>query len=351
MSKLFTDPRAAVVRTAASAAAALVLFACSNEPAKPLERESVEAPTTIVEASILSANRAVAGTVRSENVSPLAAKVMGNIVRVLVSEGDRVSRGQLLVEIDAREGRAQTSAAASAVAAAQANAQLAESTYQRYASLRERSSVSEQELDGVKARRDAAHAELARVRSMGTQAQTFLDFSSVRSPIDGVVTARLVDPGAQAAPGMPLLIVEDARDLRVEATVPEELAVRAGDAVILQWTGGAHPATIERVQPSVDATTRASLVKIALGAAPADLRPGTYVRVLFKTGQRNAVIVPETAIVRRGSLTSVFVVGEDGVAHMRLVRLGENNEVLSGLDAGERVVTDPKNVRDGVKIV
>lgn len=351
MSTLFTDSRTAWVRATASAAAAFVLFACSSEPAKPLQRESVAAPTTVVAASILSADRAIAGTVRSENVSPLSSKVIGNVVRVLVSEGDRVSRGQLLVEIDAREGRAQSSAAASAIAAAQANADLAETTYQRYASLRERRSVSEQELDAVKARRDAARAELAQARAMGTQAQTFLDFSSIRSPIDGVVTARLVDPGAQAAPGVPLLIVEDARDLRVEATVPEEVAVRAGDPVTLQWDGAAHPATIERVQPSVDATTRASLVKIRLAATPAGLRPGTYVRVLFKTGQRNVVVVPETAIVRRGSLTSVYVVGQDGVAHMRLVRLGENNEVLSGLDAGERVVTETTNVRDGVKIV
>lgn len=326
----------------------LTLAACSTEAPKPVARVAVEAPTAIVAAAPVAATRAIAGTVRSANVSPLAAKVMGNVVRVHVSEGDRVSRGQILVEIDAREGRAQTSAAASAVAAAQANATLADTTYQRYAALRERSSVSPQELDDVKARRDAARAELERARAVGVQAQTVLDFSSVRSPIDGVVTARMVDPGAQAAPGMPLLVVEDARAMRVDATVPEQLEVRVGDPVTLQWSGGEQAAAVTRVQPSLDATTRGAIVQIAVDGR---MRPGTFVRVLFRTGERSAVVIPETAIVRRGALTSVFVVGSDGVAHMRLVTLGENNEVLSGLDAGERVVTDTKNVRDGVRIV
>lgn len=61
--------------------------------------------------------------------------------------------------------------------------------------------------------------------------------------------------------------------------------------------------------------------------------------------------VPESAIVRRGALTSVFVVGSDGVAHMRLITLGEAGEVLSGLEEGDRVVTEPAKVTDGAKIV
>jgi len=329
------------------AALALLAFAaCSAEAPKTIERETVQAPTAIVQSTSVPTTRAIAGTVRSANVSPLAAKIVGNVVRVHVSEGDRVTRGQLLVEIDAREGEAQASAASSAITAAEANANLAETTYQRYAALRERKSVSQQELDDVKARRDASRAELARIRSMSTQARTFLDFSSVRSPIDGIVTARLVDPGAQAAPGMTLVIVEDARASRVEAIVPEELSVRAGDRVTLRWSGGLQPAKVTRVQPTLDPTTRGALVQIDLDGV---LRSGTYVRVLFTTGARGALVVPDTAIVRHSALTSVFVV-DDGVARMRLITVGESNEVLSGLSAGERIVTQPKNVRDGVKV-
>lgn len=326
-----------------SAAMALLLAACGHEAAKPLQRETVTAPTVIVQPAAIDATRAITGTVRSKNVSPLAAKVMGNVVRVHVAEGDRVRKGQVLVEIDAREARAQSGAATSAITAAEANAQLAETTWRRYAALRERQSVSAQELDTMRAQRDAAHAELARVRAMAAQAETFVDFTVIRAPIDGVVTARFVDPGAQAAPGMPLLAVEDANAFRVEATVPDDLHVRAGDAVTIDG----RTLRVSRVQPNVDARTRSSLVQIDLDTP---MRPGAYVRVLFRTGERTAITVPPSAIVRRGALTSVFVVDTDGVARMRLVRVGEGSEILSGLDAGERVVTEPKNVRDGVRV-
>lgn len=327
------------------------LAACTHDEPKPLVRETVTAPTGIVQSAPVAATRTVAGTVRSTNVSPLAAKVMGNVLRVHVAEGDRVRAGQLLVEIDPREARAQTSAASSAIAAAEANAALAQATFKRFDALRGRGSVSPQEFDDVKARRDAASAELDRVRAMSTQARTYLDDASVRAPMDGIVTARFVDPGAQAAPGMPLLTIEDARAHRVEAFVPEELRVKTGDTVRLQWDDAAEPveAKVTRVQPSVDAATRSSLVQIDVPAG-ANLRSGTYVRVSFLEGQREAIRVPAAAIVRNGALTSVFVVGTDGVARMRLITVGENNEVLSGLAPGERIVTDAANVRDGVKV-
>lgn len=324
----------------------LSVLSCADQPAA-LTRRTVAAPTTLLQPATVAVTRAMAGTVRSTNVSTLSAKVIGNVVRVHVSEGDRVRAGQLLLEIDPREGRAQSGAANAAVAAAQANASLAETTYQRFAALRERKSVSQQELDDVKARRDAARAELDRVRASATQADTFLDYSFVRSPIDGIVTARFVDTGAQAAPGVPLLTIEDAGAFRVEATIPEDLVVRAGDKVTIE-AGNAHvEGTVAHVQPSVDATTRSSLVKIDVGGA---MRSGAYVRVLFPTGERAALTVPASAIARRGTLTSVFVVGSDNVARMRLITVGANSEVLSGLEPGERVVTDASKVEDGVVV-
>lgn len=331
----------------ALAASLLFAAACSHEEAKPVARAAVAVPTEVVQPATIASTRAVAGTVRAANTSPLAARIMGNIVRITVAEGDLVRRGQVLVEIDPREARTQSGAAASAVAAAAANARLAETTFQRFAALRERSSVSEQEFDDVKARRDSAAAELARVRSMAAQADTYVEYSRVRAPMDGVVTARYVDPGAQAAPGMPLLMVEDTRASRVEATVPEELVVNIGDPVVVDAGSERIEARVTRIQPRVDAMTRSSLVKIDL---PKPMRAGSYVRVLFRTGERQALVVPSGSIVRKGQLTSVFVVGSDGIARMRLITLGRDNEVLSGLDAGERIVRNPAAVRDGVKV-
>ncbi len=341
MSKLFNSAALALLTAA--------LISCGHDEPQPLARETVSAPTSVVQATPIASLRTVAGTVRSTNVSPLSAKIMGNVLRVNVSQGDRVKAGQLLVEIDPREARAQTSAASSAIAAAEANAAHAQATFKRFDALRSRGSVSPQEFDDVKARRDAATAELERMRAMSTQARTFLDYASVRAPMDGIVTARFVDPGAQASPGMPLLTIEDAKAFRVEALVPEDLRVTAGDTVRLQWNDTDPPveAKVTRVQPNVDASTRSSLVQIDTDA---DVRSGSYVRVSFSEGQRDAIRIPEGSVVRHGALTSVFVVGADGVARMRLITLGEDDEVLSGLTSGERVVTDPTNVRDGVKV-
>lgn len=342
----------------------LLAFGCGSDHPAALERTSVSAATAVAGSATLPATRAVAGTVVSTNASPLSSRVVGDVLRVLVSEGDRVRAGQLLVEIDARDGRAQAGAARAssaeneqAIAAAQANATLAEATFRRYSALHERHSVSDQEFDDVKMRHDAARAGLARVQAkrgevtaMTARAQAHLDDSSIRAPFDGVVTRRFVDPGAQAAPGMPLLSVEDPRSLRVEASVPESVRIAAGDAITLLAGEQKIDGRVANVQPGVNATSRSALVKISL-ASTAGLRPGSYVRVLLPAGERTALTVPASAIVRHGALTSVFVVGSDGVARMRIVTLGEGEEVLSGLAQGERVVIEPAKVRDGVKVV
>ncbi|MGZ7079112.1 MAG: efflux RND transporter periplasmic adaptor subunit, partial [Thermoanaerobaculia bacterium] len=200
--------------------------------------------------------------------------------------------------------------------------------------------------EAMLARKSQARAGLA-------EAETFLSYSRVRSPIDGIVTARMVDPGAQAAPGMQLLTVEDDRHYRVDTTVDEELAshVRTGDPVMID---GRINARVTNVVPNVDPATRSALVKIVV---PRDsgLRSGAFVRVAFAVGSRSGITVPESAIVRRGQLTSVFVVDTQDLARMRLVTIGDPREgrveVLSGIDPGEKIVVRLSNeLHDGARI-
>jgi RND family efflux transporter MFP subunit len=224
--------------------------------------------------------------------------------------------------------------------------------------LRPRGSASQQEYDEARARHLAAQAELARLnasrtaaRAAVTQAAAVLDYTIVRAPISGVITARFADPGAQAAPGVPLLAIEDEQAMRVDATVPEDLDLQPGSRVVVEANGDEVDARIVRIQPSVDSNARSALVQLEL-ARP--LRAGSYVRVSFPVGQRTAIVVPATALVRRGQLTSVFAVGKDNVARMRLVTTGLTNaadlEILSGLDAGEVVVSAPQRVHDGALV-
>lgn len=340
-----------------------LLAAACGRPATAPSPETVQAPVGVARRASLPTFHSVAGTVRSQTASTLAANVVGTVVRVTVAEGDRVRAGDVLVEIDAREPRAQAERARAgrdelerAVEGAAANAQLAETTYRRFEALRARGSASQQEFEEARARHIAAQAEVARLtasragaRAAVTQAAAVLDYSSVRAPIAGVVTARFVDPGAQAAPGVPLVSIEEERATRVDATVPEGIPVIAGARAFVEAGDQRLEARVVRVQPSVDSTTRSALVKLEL-AQP--LRAGTYVKVSFPAGERTAVVIPATALVRRGQLTSVFVVDKGNVTRMRLVTIGATNgadvEVRSGLEAGESIVSAPDRVRDGV---
>jgi RND family efflux transporter MFP subunit len=348
-------------RPAALVLSAVLLAACGNHE-KAAVRSTVDADVVVVQRASLLSFHSVAGTVRSETTSTLAANVVGTVTRVLVAEGDRVRAGDLLVQIDAREGQAnvdRTRAGSEELErtreAAAANAQLAETTFRRFEALRGRGSASQQEYDEAKARNSAAQAELARlgarrreVNAASAQASAVLDYSSVRAPIDGVVTARFVDAGAQAAPGVALVTIEQEAATRIDSNVPEHVVVRVGDRAVIEAGEQRLDARVVRVQPTIDAGARSSLVKLQLDKP---LRAGTYVKVSFAIGTRDVVTVPVAALVHRGQLDSVFVVGSDRVARMRLVTIGANDganaEVLSGLDAGESIVPTPAQVREG----
>jgi len=347
------------------AALSLLLLAACSHPEQTVPRESVDAPVMVVQQTSMAALHSVAGTVRSQTTSTLAANVVGTVLRVRVAEGDRVHAGDVLVDIDASEPRAQADRARAgsdevehAIDAATANAQLAETTYHRYEALHERGSASQQEFDEARTRNTAAQAELARLvarrgeaRAASTQANAVLGYSSVRAPIDGIVTKRFVDPGAQAAPGVPLLAIEGENATRVDASVPEGVVVHAGDHAIVTAGEQRLGARVTRVQPSVDSGARSAIVQLELEQP---LRSGTYVRVSFTIGKRSAVTIPIGSLVRSGQLTSVFVVGPGDIARMRLITLGESDgtrvEILSGLDAGERIVSAPAKVRDGMLV-
>ncbi|HLJ73504.1 MAG TPA: efflux RND transporter periplasmic adaptor subunit, partial [Thermoanaerobaculia bacterium] len=327
-------------------AAALLAAACSPSRDVPSSPASVSTTTELVRSTEVPDVRVTTGTVRASTVSTLSAKVLGNVTRVLVNEGDRVRAGQLLVQIDDRDVRAKTdqaraawhamddaiASATAAVTGAEANANFAKATYDRFAVLRERGSVSPHEFEEVAARQTAAQADAERAKGERerlfaqraqagagvAEAETFLSYTRVTSPTDGVITARFIDPGAQAAPGVPLVAVEGAGAYRVETTVDEELATRihVGDRVLIDGAA----ARVSHIAP-VDALTRSAFVKIDLPPQTAH-RSGTFVHVSFSIGTRRSLIVPATAVVRHGQIASVFVVDDRGTARMRLVTLG-----------------------------
>jgi RND family efflux transporter MFP subunit len=329
----------------------------------------------------------VGGTVRGRTSATLASRVMAPVRDVLVQPGDRVRAGQPLVLLDdrdvaaaARQARARATAAARALdasraeqASADAALTLARATHARIAALYERKSATAQEFDQAVAALRSAETHVARARAGIDEVQASLDaaraggeaaevtatFTRIVAPFAGLVTEKLVEPGNLAAPGMPLLRLEDTDAFKLEIRLDES---RAGWAtrdlpvsVVVDATRGRLEldGRIVEIARAIDADSRAFLVTIALPAAK-ELRPGMFARARVPGPTRSALSIPNGALVRRGQLTSVFVV-DRGKAHLRLVSAGRSTpvhtEVFAGLSAGEIVViAPPPALRDGASV-
>jgi RND family efflux transporter MFP subunit len=334
------------------------------------EKTSASAPEAVRNVPIVAVQRTqvpdvleAVGTVQAAQTSVLASQAMGNIVEIRVREGDRVQRGQVLAVIDEAQPRAALERARAAdvaaqqeVAAAETDLTLANATYKRYQTLYDRKSVSPQEFDeikareqGARARREMAQAGQAQAQAAISQAQTSLDYTRIRAPFDGVVTEKKVDAGTLASPGMPVFTVEDVRRYRLEATINEGdlRIVKLGQSVpvlvdALESVG--LKGKVVQIVPAVDPASRSFVVKLELPATEG-LRSGLYGRAQFARGERQAVLIPRTAVLERGQLQGVFALDSNRVAGLRYVTLGEPSgdmvEVLAGLEGGEQLVMKP----------
>lgn len=303
------------------------------------------------------------GTVRAAQTSELASQVMGNIREIQVREGDRVQSGQVLAVIDEAQSRATEEQAAAALSAAQKEVAatetqlaLATATQKRYQQLYDRKSVSAQEYDEIKARyqvaearRDGARASEAQATAALAKARTSLGYTRVRAPFAGVITEKRADAGTLAAPGILLFVIEDQRRFRLEVNVDESgiRLVQAGKTVPVgldALAGTDFSGTVARVVPAADPASRSFVVKIDL---PVDtrIRSGLFGRARLLRGTRNAMLIPQSALVERGQLRGIFVVSDDGIAQLRYVAIGRtvggNIEVLSGLQDGEKFAIAP----------
>jgi RND family efflux transporter MFP subunit len=328
------------------------------------------------------------GTVTGAATAEVSARTMGTVVRVAVREGDMVEAGQALVLLDERELAARGSAARAAVAearaareevekgvaAAAAQAEVAKKTLDRYAFLREQKSVSAQEFDEVNARNTAAQAQLAAARAKQQQveamhsraeaesraAETVAGYARVTAPFSGVVVRRSVEPGQMAAPGVPLLTLEDNRNFRLEVTLDaasaatvkrgtrarvrlDALGERALEGAVVELEAGA----------AAGSQTVRARVELPRDAA---IRSGLFGRAWFRRGETQAIALPAGAILHRGQLHGVYAVNGEGIARLRLVTRGRTFpdgqvEILSGLESGESYVKNPGSRElDGRKV-
>jgi multidrug efflux pump subunit AcrA (membrane-fusion protein) len=370
----------AAVTAVLSTSAALNGCAPPPDAAATATAEPIAVATAKVALTDVASPIDAGGVVQARVTATIAARILARIREVRVSPGDRVRSGQTLLVLDgddlaagARAARAAVLAAEQGASAAAAELQavnaglvLARASHDRIAELQAKRSATAQELDeataalrtadarvaAASARASQAASAVESARAAHDQASTVHSFATIAAPFDGLITEKLVDPGNMASPGTPLLRLEDTRGFRLDVRVDESRIdqIRTGDSVPV-FLGAATTSiagTVVEVSRAVDVDARSFLVKIALPDEDG-VRSGTFGKARFRGTSRRALTVPASAIVRRGQLTSVFVV-ENGLARVRLVSLREF-EVLAGLTNTEIVIlSPPAGVTDGRRV-
>ena len=315
-------------------ASALLLCACSkHEPASPAQPALPQASVRVTPATTrtLQLSEDITGTVRARNRAVIEAKISGRILRMNAGLGQQVKAGDVLAILDAQEMQARVESA---------KATLDQATRDE---LRAKSLISSNAIS--KADYDAARARLDIAKAVVSEAQTMMDYAQVTAPFAGVITRKLADQGDLAAPGKPLLDLENPEQLRVEADIPEALIANLKPGAKLGVRSAQTPdvqASVAEISPTGDPNSRTFPVKLDLPKG-CTLRPGQFVRISVPVREYQALVIPVSAIVQRGQLQMVFI-NEKGHAQLRIIRTGrqrpEGVEVLSGLDGNESLVTD-----------
>lgn len=290
--------------------------------------------------SVVPVQIELAGTLQAVEHATLSARVAGQVVKLPVQIGSKVEKGDLLVKISAAEINARLQQAETQLAQAQRNLARETKLLQVNASTRGK----------VKTLKELVQTNEAVFR----EAQTILGYTEIKAPFAGTVTEKLVEVGDLASSGAALLKIENATALEVVIQVPEAQSNSIDFASRLPLTVPAVGLTLEaqvrEISPKVDPASRTTQVKLLLPAAP-ELRSGQFARVALVDNSAKTLMISSKALRQNGQMQQVFV-AEQGVARMRLVRIGAEFdgriEVLSGLQAGDQVVVDAlEKLHDG----
>ncbi len=332
-------------------AALITLFACSSPTPRAPERSSTALSEQVAGRALTLADTELvrefeaAGVAEPLRQATLSTKLMATVTSVLVREGDTVRSGQTLVQLDARELHAKTAQVAASVADAEAMQKEAATNAARFAALYADSAATRAQFDASQTGLARADAALRAARAAAGEVDAVASYSTLRAPFAGVITSRQVDPGAFAAPGAPMVTVQDISALRITASISADANrhLTRGQRIRAQIDGDTTSATVEGVVPS--ASGGVFTVNAIVPNGRGRFHAGSSATVYVPTGTARAIVVPTAAIVREGDLTGVIVrAGANGTVHdeRRWVRLGATRggqvEITSGVRAGDVVV-------------
>jgi membrane fusion protein (multidrug efflux system) len=282
------------------------------------------------------------GTTRANESIDLTSKVVNQVTAVRFEEGQQVRRGQVLVELDAAQVRADLAAAEAALVESR-------SQFERSRELAVTKILSDSQLEQIEATYKGNEARVGSARAR-------VNDTVIRAPFDGRVGLRRVSVGSLVSPGTVITTLDDTRTMKLDFTIPETFLSVVQPGLEISARSVAYPdrnfdGKVSSIDSRVDPATRAVTVRALLPNEEGLLKPGMFLTVRLSRGAVDALLIPEEAIVPEQGEMFVFVVRDDRVEKRR-IRLGErrvgNVQVVEGLAVGERVVTEgTQKIRDG----
>lgn len=317
-----------------------ILVSCgSKKEEKTEEEQKVKVTTAVVQLQDVEKLSTYTANVKAEVINQITPSVPGRIEKIYVEIGDRVKKGQLLVQMESHSLQQQT-------------VQLSnlQKDYQRYEELLKVGGISQQQIDQIKTQIDVLQSAI----------QNLEENTKLRSPIDGIITNRNYDNG-DVYTAQPILTVQQLNPLKAVVNVSESnfTNVKVGMPVDIKldvYGDELFTGKVSLVYPTIDATTHTFGVEVTINNSNMRVRPGMYARVTLNFGTEKSIVVPDLAVSKQAGSNDKYVFSVvDGVAKYNKVELGQRladrYEILSGLNDGDIIVTTGQTrLIDGTKV-
>ncbi|MCD9028865.1 efflux RND transporter periplasmic adaptor subunit [Luteimonas sp. BDR2-5] len=296
---------------------------------------AVPVTTTVVAPREWHDTIAALGTVNARESITVTAKVSETVERVHFDSGDDVAAGAVLVTLSGNQQQATLQAAEAAAADA-------EQQYRRGNELAAQQLIARASVDTLRATRDSARARVAEMRAN-------IGDRNIRAPFAGVLGIRQVSPGALVTPGTPIATLDDISSVYVDFPVPETRLARVAPGQPLAGRSAAYPGQlfegeVQTIDTRIDPASRAVTVRGSFANPDRRLHPGMLIQVQLQQRARQAMMVPEIAVIQVGRDTFVYLVGEDETVSQAPIDVGVREdglvEVVEGLAPGDRIVVD-----------
>lgn len=322
------------------AASGILMTGCSNEVKAESPKETPMMATNVVgyktEIREFSDSIFVVGTLDSNESVDIISEISGVIVSVGFKEGQRVEEGDVLFQIDANKLKAMNNQAV-------ANLKLAETTAKRYENLVQSKAVSQQEYDETIASLESNRASVELTKEQ-------LDDATITAPFSGIMGERFVSKGQFISQGTQLSYLFNQNPIKAEFHVPERYLseIEVGQTVTMKvaaYEDEEYTGEVYFIDPKINEITRTALVKAYVANPMNKLREGMFANIKLMTSvSKNALTVPETALIIKGDKVFVYVVNDDQTVELKPVETGKRFDgmvvIKTGLNNEDIVVVE-----------